>query len=371
MSNAPFDTRKFNVAKVFVHLFFWFGLLFLFSSKFLGISWGPFSSTEGTLLIPMIYGMAINAILFYAICYWLIPLKLLKKKRLQFITWSLFLLILLSTVEQFLDILYLDFIDEDNINDINTTELAGNQLTSFIFVHILFVFFTNLLWSGFAFLYRWPGDWMKNERQKQRLKEEKLSAELELLKAQINPHFLFNGINSIYHLIGLNDEAAQKLLLEFSNLLRYQLYECNEEYIPLNKELNYIKNYINIEETRKGEDAVIIKDFPANTNEFTNYEIAPLLISTFLENAFKHLSLYSKKEDNQVDIKFKIIDNFINFSVKNTIDKVKESSKMNPVGSLGLRNVKRRLELIYKDNYLLDISSRNNYFEVNLKINLS
>lgn len=197
-------------------------------------------------------------------------------------------------------------------------------------------------------------------------------AELDFLKAQINPHFLFNGINSIYHLIGTNDDAARKVLLQFSDLLRYQLYDCKEPLIQLKKELTYIENYILLEEVRKGEDAVIIRNLPTQDQmqSMNGQKIAPLLFTPFLENAFKHLSLYSKKEENQVQIDIKILDKELSFSIKNTIDPAIKNIENHNSSGIGLENVKRRLAILYPNQHLLNITETQDIFSVDLKIQM-
>ncbi|MFK7981383.1 MAG: sensor histidine kinase [Saprospiraceae bacterium] len=146
-------------------------------------------------------------------------------------------------------------------------------------VHIFFFFlsFLNIFYI----------DSLKREQIKRTLEEEKLKAELKFLKAQINPHFLFNGINSVYHLIDLKPEIAKTTLLNFSNLLRYQLYECNDDLILLEKELDHIKDYIAMEKIRRGEDVQIELTLPEGINQV---KIPPLLFTPFIENAFKYVT---------------------------------------------------------------------------------
>ncbi len=368
--------KEISAIQILMHLTVWVGLIALLNSPLLGLNWGPYAQSNGTLLIPLIYGMAINAFLFYINAFKMVPQYLHGKKYKAFWIYSLLLLITASIIELGIDFMYV----AGNM-DIHNTEIKGTSMEKIeqdellldIGVWIASIFSFNLFfWAG-AFLYRLPKDWMRNERAQQQLAQDKLRAELEFLKAQINPHFLFNGINSIYHLIGGDDEKAKNVLLQFSDLLRYQLYECKEEFIPLQKELTYVNNYILLEEVRKGEDAVISKEL-ANLNSFSdesNLKIAPLILTPFLENAFKYLSLFSERESNQLSIRISVSDEILFLDVENTIDPFAESRKNTASSGIGLKNVKRRLSLLYPNKHNLTITNKEDIFKVNLKIHLS
>ena len=140
----------------------------------------------------------------------------------------------------------------------------------------------------------------KREQQKRQLVE----LELKGIRAQMNPHFLFNGINSVYHLIGKNDTLARETLLQFSGLLRYQLYESNT-HILLEKELDYVLKYIKIEETRRGSDIRLDYEIQSQSPKL---KIAPLLLIPFIENAFKHCSNHIDSNANNITIKIEEVE---------------------------------------------------------------
>ena len=155
-----------------IHLIFWISLFGLFNSHFADLSWGPFSRREDTLRLPLLYGLAINALLFYFNLLWLIPEMLHRKRIRSFAGWSLVLLIGLSVIEIAFDFLYL-----------HSFGLAGldepvKALILEVSAFMVLTFVVNTLWWAMAFLYRFPKDWMRNERQKQQLIHDKLSAEL-------------------------------------------------------------------------------------------------------------------------------------------------------------------------------------------------
>ena len=197
------------------------------------------------------------------------------------------------------------------------------------------------------------------------IQREKSRAELDFLQAQFNPHFLFNSINSIYGNIDKKNTAARKMLLTFSDMLRYQLYECNTASIPFDKELNYIKNYIALQQSRKEESLIIEFDYADNVRGFS---IAPLLFIAFIENCFKYVSNYDEIE-NRVAISFKNENDNLVFRAFNT----KEQQTGMPIQhkGIGIANVKRRLELLYPGRYELLITEKELTHEVILNLQLS
>ena len=206
-------------------------------------------------------------------------------------------------------------------------------------------------------------EYYRNQQIQQALEQEKLKAELKFLKAQINPHFLFNGINSVFFLIDDKPDIAKSTLLKFSDLLRYQLYECQDDFIPLKKELNHIKAYVEMEKIRKGGDATIQLSLP---DTIGSENISPLLFTPFLENAFKYVSNEDDGQKNQIDISFRLKEGQLHFEVENTVDATKPASK----GGIGIANVKKRLALLYPNKHHLDIFEKDQRYIVRLNLRL-
>ena len=196
------------------------------------------------------------------------------------------------------------------------------------------------------------------------LTKQKEKAELNFLNAQFNPHFLFNSINSIYGHIDKQNTVARNMLLTFSEMLRYQLYECNSEFIQVEKELNYIRNYVSLQKTRKNGNLLI--DFSV-CGDVKDFQIAPLLFIAFIENAFKHVSNYEEKE-NKIDISFERMNGSLIFHSCNT----KETSNDTIEGykGIGIENAKQRLSLLYPEKHELAIVEDENYYDVLLKLQL-
>ncbi len=192
---------------------------------------------------------------------------------------------------------------------------------------------------------------------------DRLYSELNFLKAQLNPHFLLNAINNIYVLVEEDKDKSRDYLMKFSQLLRYQLYECSKESLTLKEELEFIKNYINFEKIRLEDNINLEIKFPTDYNQ--DIKIAPLLIIPFIENCFKHVSHDSSKE-NCIYISIEIANSDFILITKNTY----ENKTTKQEGGVGLKNVERRLELLYPENHSLEINQLENYYITELQIKL-
>ena len=186
------------------------------------------------------------------------------------------------------------------------------------------------------------------------------------MRSQINPHFLFNGINSVYHLIDRDSEQAKKTLLNFSDLLRYQLYECNDEHVSIAKEVKSLEDFIGMEKTRRQGEVIVTTDFDIH-NE--GLQISPMIFLPFLENAFKYVSKNDNSKENVIDVVLLEVDNQIKFKITNSYNPLIKGKSGE--SGIGYENVKKRLELIYPDNHSLEITNDEKMFIVNLKIKLA
>jgi two-component system, LytTR family, sensor kinase len=221
-----------------------------------------------------------------------------------------------------------------------------------------------LFYLSFATALHLSKQWSLQRALIRKIELEKLNTELQYLKAQINPHFLFNSINTIFFQIEKQNTSARETLSKFSDMLRYQLYECNGHEISVEKEIGYLKNYVELQRLRKDENYSI--EFSSSA-EMVNFTLPPLLLVPFVENAFKHVSHFTDKK-NEIKIELSKAGNFFRFSVFNTKDNTQRAAEN---GGIGLKNVKRRLELSYQDKYLLDIQDTPEHFTVNLELHVS
>lgn len=197
----------------------------------------------------------------------------------------------------------------------------------------------------------------------EKMHKEKLQTELNFLKAQINPHFLFNSLNSVYFLIEKENTVARNVLMKFTEMLRYQLYDCNVERINIEDEINFINNYIALQELRKG-DKYRIK-FEVGNN-LTGFKIAPLILITFIENAFKYVSNQSTGE-NYIQLSLTKTDGILYFTCFNTTDQTAKPDIID-YGGIGVANTKRRLDILYPNHHELYIQQKSHDYTVHLKL---
>ena len=203
------------------------------------------------------------------------------------------------------------------------------------------------------------------QRQLLETEKQRVQAELKALKAQINPHFFFNTLNSIYSMSLDKDERLPGTVLQLSELMRYFLYESREDLVPLSKEIHVLNDYIALQKIRSDEKLKIKTEMEEDHGQ---QKIAPLLLIAFVENAFKH-GAKGSTGDVFINIKLTTAQNTINFRVENNKGVVDEAGK-DDHGGLGLDNVKRRLELIYPQRHKLLIENSDKFFLVQLQLQL-
>ncbi len=238
-------------------------------------------------------------------------------------------------------------------------------------------FFLSTFWITAIFM-TWKAirENKKTEKRNSELEKEKLQTELHFLKAQLNPHFLFNALNSIYFQVAKSQEQAQESILTFSEMLRYQLYDCTTEKVELKQEIDYLKNYLAMEKLRKGKRITIKTNFENNFDiQSKSILIAPLLFLPLVENACKWVSMDKKKEkekENFITIILKVNDNILFFSVENSrsdtqLETQNESRKQ---GGIGQQNLARRLQLIYPKKHRLSFQQNPKTYIAVLELSL-
>lgn len=288
--------------------------------------------------------------------YYLIPKYLLTKKYFQFALYTFYTLVASSNL--IVLVLYGCLILLLHFDITLIPPMSKNYFFILILVYLVvgMVSFINLLKHNF-----------KTTSRNKELENKILAAQLQLkeqelhyLKMQIHPHFLFNTLNTIYGLALKQSKQTPEVILQLSNLLDYILYHVSKPKVSLKEEVLHIKEYVELERIRF-QDTLKVK---FNFNEMDEeIEIAPMLMLPFVENAFKHGNIVN--QFLTVNLKVTIEDYCLNFSVENTI---LDGQTKNESGGIGLGNIKKRLDLYYKDNYRLNHEMDENWYRVNLTI---
>ena len=229
------------------------------------------------------------------------------------------------------------------------------------------ILFAFLVIEGVALAYFFLKAWAKSELIQSQLQANNLSTEIKFLKSQINPHFLFNTLNNLFSMAQGkgNDELADGIS-KLSGMMRYMLYDSNEERVPLTKEITYLEECITLNKLRYADEEVIITF--DHTGQIADISIAPMLFIPFVENAFKHGVAIGQRTALQIAIV--VSGQKLNFSCVNTDHSSIKKMGMEITG-IGLENVKRRLELVYPGRHRLKINKEDGKFIVNLEIDLS
>lgn len=244
-----------------------------------------------------------------------------------------------------------------SLHDLQLTD-AGSQTG---FIHQAF-YNTSIaiFYVSFSVAIVLSREWYAQREQLRQIAFDQVNTELAYLRAQINPHFLFNSINTIYFQIDKENHTARQMLSVFSDMLRYQLYECNEGLIPIEKEVEYLRNYVELQRMRKDEHYKI--SFYAGPG-LRGFRIAPLLLLPFVENAFKHIS--HSPDGNSIDIELRFSEGMFRLNVVNSTEPAGRA-----VGGIGLRNVRRRLDLLYPGQHELLLQHGDGWYRVQLAIRL-
>jgi sensor histidine kinase YesM len=227
-------------------------------------------------------------------------------------------------------------------------------------------FFTLVI----TYALKYAGQTLSTQNRLLQLQKDNLILELEALKSQINPHFLFNTLNNIYSLSLRKSEKAPEMILKLSDMMRYVLYECSSETVPLEREFQFIRNYIDLERIRHGDHVSI--SFELNGDPGDN-KIGPLLLIPIVENCFKH-GLNAQMEKGFVDIRLSVTDHNLTLAASNSITETKALSDMfrgKRRNGIGLENVRKRLNLLYPHQHRLVIDPSANRWMVTLDLNLS
>ena len=301
------------------------------------------SDPKSLQIIKMVFVLRfIEVPFFYLIVHYLIP-KIFKK---QGITYYLIILMAICISYMFAEIY------------IREIMRPGHGIYSFFIIFP--VIFIAAMGTGYGLI----TTIMDEENIKRDQNQQQLRSELSFLRSQISPHFLFNVLNSIVYLIRSKSDMAEPVTIQLSDMMRYMLYETDNKQVPVSKELEYLRNYIDLQKVRYGEDVSINVAIAGNDSSLT---IEPMLLIPFVENAFKHG--VGMVMEPKIDIVLNYEGTYLTFDVINKIGPETFEDKDGSSG-IGLKNVARRLELLYPNNHTLNINNDGLEFAIQLKMNL-
>lgn len=328
------------------HLFFWFAYHFGWWTLSSG---SPLTAANNILFSPyttkFLFYVVFQALAVYFNLYYLIPTYLEKGAYGKYLLW------VLGTILVAASCIISGYYLTAFLSDLSFEALFGKN--SFGQLVISNSLPSTAASMTLAMSIKLAKNWIHAQKRQQLLEKEKVETELKFLKSQFNPHFLFNTINSIFVLIHKNPHMASDSLAKFSDLLRYQLYECNEAKIPLDKEMDYLSNFIELGRLRLDKTVKVAVEIQEIRG--SQFQIAPFILMPFIENAFKHVSQVNNY-DNSISIKLSQTETGIILDIANsTLPPEKGSFELWENGGIGLANVKRRLELVYPDRYTWDI----------------
>ncbi|TDS14391.1 histidine kinase [Maribacter caenipelagi] len=331
-----------NKIQIVVHISIWI-LLY-------GLTFYPILNDARPIPSDVFPKLIVIIVLFYFNYFYVVPEYLLKKSVLSYLIISLGLLIVSALL---LNHFYEPKFPENFFMDRERTRGFGVMpyYRSFVSLGIPYVISAIL---------RMYVEWKRNETLRLSVEKENIKSELQFLKAQLNPHFLFNTLNTIYALSVKKSPDTSEAIVDLSELMRYMIYEADKDLVPLNKEIDYIKSYIQLQRLRLSDSENVSLKI---TGEDRGRAVPPLLFISFIENAFKYGTDYKGK--TYVKITLTITDVSVYLNVKNKIGVFREPTKNS---GIGLENIRNQLKLIYPGLHDLEVDNDGKNYEVSLTI---
>lgn len=335
------------------HIFFWLSsislltlIFYFYDDKF------SFNLLEKSIITNLFFAIAV-----YINLLLLIPKFLKQKNYIFYVFW---LIVIITTISATLQLLLIYPLR--NLLGIYAFNKFNLNLHSAYF-------FSTLLFVGVTSFLKLIKDWLSLQDinlKLAKIEQQKLEAELKTLKGQLNPHFLFNSLNNIYSLALIKSSKVPELILKLSDLMRHIIYESKENYISIEKELEFVNNFIALQRIRTSDHTKIRYNVIGN---IPSAKIAPLLFEPFIDNAFKH-GLPGNGHSDFINITFKFIEkNKITFEIENNYEEIFSQRHTN--SGIGLNNVKKRLKLLYQpDDFKLIIIKKDNIHRVFLELKL-
>ncbi|MFZ1809017.1 MAG: histidine kinase [Cyclobacteriaceae bacterium] len=339
-----------NRKAILLHITFWVVYTLIFT-----ITDGGYSNRFDRAFFIELAHLPLRLVVVYLNYFILFPKLLLTGKYYRYAFYTVVSLIVAALLQRGIMFYYVSPILYPQTTDIVNYFIPYKLLQAGVIINSPLVFMI-----GFSVLHHV----FKLRDKTEKLEKENLQSELKFLRAQINPHFFFNTLNSLYGLTQEKSDRAPEVVLKLSELMSFVLYETDQERISLSKELKYIKNYIELEEIRYGDRFVCNLSIHGNTEVL----IPPLLMLPFIENSFKH-GIKHESDKGWVNIYVSVIENKFIFKIENSIGEISAHAD-NGQNGLGIANVKRRLELLYPESHRLSCNNEEKQFRVELEIDL-
>jgi sensor histidine kinase YesM len=365
MTEHPFIFSNEPKYRIQRHLYFWTSWC-LFQTILYGFVHTPETSFMDRLpssFIDAILYMPSHIFLSYTLMYFVIPFYILRHKYVLSAIWIILVILSSAALSAFTSLYVINPVRSFFLSPSAMAACALTNNNSFFF-SLMAGLRGGISIGGMAAAIKLMKHWYTEGQRNLQLQKENIQSQLQVLKAQVHPHFLFNTLNNIYSYTQNTSATASKLVMGMSDIIRYMLYECNQPLVPLSKELTMISEYINLERIRYGNQLELHIELP---NEDTcNTFISPLLIIPFVENCFKH-GLSNMLEHPWLSLTVLLDGNQMTMKLLNS--KPATTNVLHAAG-IGIDNVRRRLELLYPGKYELVINNEEEVFIVNLKLEL-
>lgn len=365
IENYPFlfsDSTRHRIARHVTYWVVWAVFQgFLYSFIAVGGGFSYFLRLQSSFVESAIY-LIPHMTVSYMLIYFVIPRYLLKQKYFATIIWVIFLFIAAAAISSLLSLTLIEWVRVKIMGNNYLRSARSGNITLSIFLGLMAGLRGAITIGGISAAIKLMKHWYVKEQRNLILQRENMEAQLQVLKAQIHPHFLFNNLNNIYSHTRSSSPVASKMLLELSDILRYILYEGNQSQVALHKELKLLRDYIELEQLRYGNELEVTANYPSDVE---HYSIAPLILLPFVENCFKHGA--SRMLDKPwVSLQLHISNDTLHMKLLN--GKVEEPATHRP--GIGLRNVKERLALLYPSQHELQMINEPDVYIVNLKVTL-
>ncbi|MBG8556122.1 sensor histidine kinase [Hymenobacter guriensis] len=314
---------------------------------------GPFRKQEGSIYWPLLWSAGFNVALFYGNASGLVPWLFYKQRYKTYVVWSLLLYAAAVLGNAVFDHRYSLSLFSTEKEPLGSDIVQNIQSKTVLF--------------SLSLGYGLTKQWFENQKLQQQVIKAALTTQLKYLKAQINPHFLFNTLNMAYaSATKSNDLVTADIIEKLSGLMRYVLYESNEDTVSLEEEIRYLDDFVSLQRQRLSPELASRVQYRVEGNR-QRHTVAPLILIPFIENVFKHGILLSRRSD--VLISIMISEKSLTLETKN--EKSRHARPAEPNSGIGLNNVRERLLLLYPDQHTLDIDDSESSFHVRLQLELT